>query len=92
MIAKAFIGIPATASVGSGAAVFAETRLLIRAGTMIAHCYGSRKNFFILPVHHPTFPVLGCPKTNPPQDQPPALDFRFYNNEWGGACAIGGSD
>ena len=36
VVAKALLGIPAAASVGSRAAVLAETRLLIRAGTMVA--------------------------------------------------------
>ena len=54
-VAKALLGIPAAASVGSRAAVLAETRLLIRAGTMVAQRIAmTRARIFLLPRDHPT--------------------------------------
>ena len=61
VVAKAFLGIPASASVGSRAAVLAETRLLIRAGTMIAQRIAmARARISLLPVHHPTSLAVQC--------------------------------
>ena len=69
VVAKAFLGIPASASVGSRAAVFAETRLLIRAGTMIAQRIAmARARISLLPVHHPTSLAVQCIQLGHVQD------------------------